>query len=87
MDLRKEEKKKRKCLKGFKLNEDKITFIVFVILLAIIPASSEGLATLITTLEFETLVTIIRYIFTVVFVLSYLKMVITNIRENRHTTR
>lgn len=87
MVYKKEEMKNKKCLKvSNKINdfiENKkglIYFIVFITILAIIPVSSEGLANLIRTLEYNTLITIIRYIFTFVFIISYLKMLIHNIK-------
>ena len=90
MVYKKEEMKNKKCSRvSNKINkinnfiESKkglIYFIVFITILAIIPASSEGLANLIRTLEYNTLITIIRYIFTFVFIISYLKMLIHNIK-------
>ena len=87
MGYKKEEMKNKKCLKGSnKINnfiEKKkgfIYFIVFITILAIIPASAEGLTNLIKSLEYNILTTIIEYIFYFTFIISYLKMLIHNIK-------
>ena len=87
MAYKKEEMKKKQYLKELnKFIEKKqgfIYFISFIIMLAIIPASSKGLATLLKTLEFETLTNIIKYIFTLIFISAYIKMLVTNIKKNK----
>lgn len=84
MAYKKEEMKKKHYLKDLnKFIEKKqgfIYFILFIVMLAIIPLSSEGLATLIQALEFEELTNIIKYIFTFIFVISYMKMIINHMK-------
>jgi Na+-translocating ferredoxin:NAD+ oxidoreductase RnfA subunit len=87
MDYRKEEMKKRKCFKGLnkKIEEKQgmIYFIIFIFMLAIIPASSKSLAEFILMIELETLSNTFRYIFTFVSIIAFLKMLINNIKNNK----
>ena len=89
MAYKREETKKKKCFKAFsKINksiEDRkgiIYFIFFIIMLAIIPVSSESLSIYIKSLEIDTLTTIIRYVFSFTFITSYLKMLIKEVKKD-----
>ena len=86
MGCRKEEMKKKKYFKGLNKKIEKkqgfIYFIVFIFMLSIIPVSSENLANYILMMELETLSNIFRYIFTFVSIISFLKMLIDNIRKD-----
>lgn len=89
MVYKKEEMKNKKCSKVSKLIREKkglIYFIVFITMLAIIPASAEGLTNLIRTLEYHTLTTIIEYVFYFTFIISYLKMIIKELKNEKSIT-
>ena len=88
MVCKREEMKKKKCFKVSKINrfiESKkgfIYFIIFIVMLAIIPASAEGITNLIKSLEYDILTTIFKYIFYFSFIISYLKMIIKEVKKN-----
>lgn len=82
MGCKREEMKKKKCFKEFiKNKKGMIYFIVFVILVGIIPLSSEGLLRLIRTMDNELLIKIIKCIFAFTLIPAYLKMVIENLKK------
>lgn len=87
MGYKKEGKKRRNYLKEFnnKVEEKQgfIFFMIFIVVLSIIPVASERLANFILMLDMEILAESFRYIFTVSFIVSYLSMLINHIKEKR----